>query len=82
MYFDLQQKSDDLPCRPRYLEFSLGLLVGNLSGHEFDLKDEVRIILANIRKTPLICICSPLLNLLNFPPPPPFTFHDCPLNQM
>lgn len=57
MYFNVQQRCD-LPRRPSYLEFSLGLLVGNVAGGEFDLKDEFHIILVNIRKTHLICICS------------------------
>lgn len=57
MYFNVQQRYD-LPRRPSYLEFSLGLLVGNLAGGEFDLKDEFHVTLVNIRKTPLICICS------------------------
>ena len=60
-YSDVPQQSDELPRRPRYLEFSWGLLVGSLSGHEFDSKGEFHFILANMKKAPFVCIYSPLL---------------------
>lgn len=44
MYFNVQQQYDDLPHRPRHLEFNLGLLAGNLAGRELDLQDRFRVI--------------------------------------
>lgn len=76
----MQQQFDDFPHRPGHLKLSLGLLLGNPAGHEFDLKDEFHI-LSSIRKTPFICIF-----FSSFKPSQLFfyslTFHECLLNQM